>query len=236
MTASTSSYNGGEDTTYAQGTPIGLGVRVPMLVVSPFSQGGWVCSDVFDHTSQLQFIEEIFPQIGSYGGASVDGNVSAWRLGTVGNLTSALPTGPTVGKNNKLQWPKKPVLSVKTSDSIKESPIEGECLPGDLIEVGRSTLTVEDCKTTSGSNVVSSTNSFTSTGVFVGQAVVGTGIPNGTTVSAVKSTRITLSNAATASGTVTLSFPEPYTPYPIPSPQTQPTPVYPSPPLNPTPS
>ena len=36
--------------------PVGLGVRVPMIVVSPFSAGGWVCHDVLDHTSQLQFL------------------------------------------------------------------------------------------------------------------------------------------------------------------------------------
>jgi len=43
--------------------PIGLGVRVPMLVVSPFSVGGWVCSDTFDHTSQLRFLETRFGDV-----------------------------------------------------------------------------------------------------------------------------------------------------------------------------
>ena len=57
--------------------------RVPMLVVSPFSAGGWVCSDVFDHTSQLQFLAERF-------GVTVP-NVSAWRNKTVGDLTATLP-------------------------------------------------------------------------------------------------------------------------------------------------
>ena len=33
--------------------PYGLGQRVPMLVVSPWTRGGWVCSDVFDHTSLI---------------------------------------------------------------------------------------------------------------------------------------------------------------------------------------
>ena len=37
--------------------PIGLGFRVPCLVVSPFSRGGWYCSDTFDHISLLRFIE-----------------------------------------------------------------------------------------------------------------------------------------------------------------------------------
>lgn len=62
--------------------PIGLGMRVPMLVVSPFSRGGYVCSEVMDHTSQLLFIEERF-------GVKVP-NISAWRRSTVGDVTSAL--------------------------------------------------------------------------------------------------------------------------------------------------
>jgi phospholipase C len=61
--------------------PIGLGFRVPLLVVSPFSRGGFVCSDVFDHTSLLRFLETRF-------GAEVP-NLSAWRRATAGDLTSA---------------------------------------------------------------------------------------------------------------------------------------------------
>lgn len=37
--------------------PIGLGFRVPGIVISPFSRGGHICSDVFDHTSLLRFLE-----------------------------------------------------------------------------------------------------------------------------------------------------------------------------------
>jgi phospholipase C len=61
--------------------PIGLGFRVPMLVISPFSRGGYVCSDVFDHTSTLRFLETRF-------GAEVP-NLSAWRRSATGDLTSA---------------------------------------------------------------------------------------------------------------------------------------------------
>ena len=39
---------------------IGLGVRVPMIVISPWSKGGWVNSEVFDHTSLIRFIEQRF--------------------------------------------------------------------------------------------------------------------------------------------------------------------------------
>ena len=68
----------------AQGVagPIGLGPRVPLLVISPFSRGGFVCSDVFDHTSTLRFLETRF-------GVEVP-NLSAWRRATCGDLTSAL--------------------------------------------------------------------------------------------------------------------------------------------------
>jgi phospholipase C len=61
--------------------PIGLGFRVPMLVVSPLARGGFVCKDRFDHTSTLRFIETRF-------GAEVP-NLTAWRRSITGDLTSA---------------------------------------------------------------------------------------------------------------------------------------------------
>jgi phospholipase C len=61
--------------------PIGLGFRVPMLVVSPFSRGGLLCSDTFDHTSGLRFLETRF-------GVKVP-NLSKWRRKHTGDLTSA---------------------------------------------------------------------------------------------------------------------------------------------------
>jgi phospholipase C len=62
--------------------PVGMGFRVPMLVLSPFSRGGHVASQVFDHTSQLRFLEERF-------GVKAP-NISAWRRHTAGDLTSTL--------------------------------------------------------------------------------------------------------------------------------------------------
>ena len=61
--------------------PIGLGFRVPMLVVSPFTRGGLVSSDVYDHTSILRFLETRW-------GVEVP-NLSAWRRETTGDLTGA---------------------------------------------------------------------------------------------------------------------------------------------------
>jgi len=62
--------------------PIGLGFRAACLVVSPFSRGGYVCSETFDHTSLLRFIETRF-------GVEVP-NLSAWRRSVTGDLTGAL--------------------------------------------------------------------------------------------------------------------------------------------------
>lgn len=61
--------------------PYGIGVRVPMIVISPWSKGGWVNSQVFDHTSLIRFIEERF--------GVIEPNITAWRRSVVGDLTSA---------------------------------------------------------------------------------------------------------------------------------------------------
>ncbi|MER7918857.1 MULTISPECIES: phosphocholine-specific phospholipase C [unclassified Streptomyces] len=71
-------YPGGAG--YAAG-PYGLGQRVPMLVVSPWSKGGYVCSETFDHTSIIRFIEQRF--------GVREPNISPWRRAVCGDLTSA---------------------------------------------------------------------------------------------------------------------------------------------------
>ena len=45
---------------FVDGKPIGLGFRVPCTVISPFSRGGYVCSETFDHTSTLRLLEARF--------------------------------------------------------------------------------------------------------------------------------------------------------------------------------
>jgi phospholipase C len=49
--------------------------------VSPWSRGGWVCSETFDHTSVLRFLEKRF--------GVEEPNISAWRRSVCGDLTSA---------------------------------------------------------------------------------------------------------------------------------------------------
>jgi phospholipase C len=65
---------------------IGLGYRVPLLVASPWSRGGLVNSQVFDHTSILQFLE-IFTSHKS-GKKIEETNISTWRRTICGDLTS----------------------------------------------------------------------------------------------------------------------------------------------------
>jgi phospholipase C len=66
---------------FVNGLPVGLGFRVPTIVVSPWTTGGYVCSDTFDHTSLIRLLERRF--------GVVEPNISAWRRHTVGDLTSA---------------------------------------------------------------------------------------------------------------------------------------------------
>jgi phospholipase C len=62
------------------GWPVGLGFRVPAIVVSPCTVGGWVCSETFDHTSQLRLLERVT--------GVQETNISDWRRQAVGDMTS----------------------------------------------------------------------------------------------------------------------------------------------------
>lgn len=68
-------------------SPIGLGFRVPMVIASPWTKGGYVNSQVFDHTSCLQFLEH-FIEVKT-GKKIKETNVSSWRRSVCGDLTSA---------------------------------------------------------------------------------------------------------------------------------------------------
>ncbi len=74
------------DYEYKKGSPIGLGYRVPMLVASPWSKGGFVNSEVFDHTSSLMFLEDFLSK--KTGKTIKSDNISAWRRSICGDLTS----------------------------------------------------------------------------------------------------------------------------------------------------
>jgi phospholipase C len=78
--ASTVSIENEIVTTSSPNGPIGLGTRVPFIAISPWSKGGYVNSQVFDHTSVIQFIEKRF--------GVRERNITPWRRAVAGDLTS----------------------------------------------------------------------------------------------------------------------------------------------------
>ncbi|MFF1256777.1 MULTISPECIES: phosphocholine-specific phospholipase C [unclassified Streptomyces] len=78
--------------------PLGLGMRVPMIVVSPWTRGGAVASTVCDHTSVIQFLEKRF--------GVHEPNISPWRREITGDLTDVFDFS---GKNPS--WPTLPDTS-----------------------------------------------------------------------------------------------------------------------------
>lgn len=73
-------------------SPIGLGFRVPLVIASPWTKGGWVNSEVFDLTSPLQFLEHFLEH--KTGKKIIETNISSWRRLICGNLTSVFqPAG-----------------------------------------------------------------------------------------------------------------------------------------------
>jgi len=90
---------------------IGLGYRVPMLVISPWTKGGWVNSQVFDHTSGLQFLEHFLTQ--KIGKKIVEDQISDWRRTVCGDLTSVF----RVAKDDQVVSPK-PLVKEKFIQGI----------------------------------------------------------------------------------------------------------------------
>lgn len=69
-----------------EAAPYGLGLRVPMLVISPWSKGGYVSSEVFDHTSIIRLMEARWAE--THPGL-METNITPWRRAVAGDLTSA---------------------------------------------------------------------------------------------------------------------------------------------------
>lgn len=74
--------------------PVGLGPRVPMLVISPWTRGGKVSSQIYDHTSILRFLEQ---WLTAKSLATADANkcalISDWRRAVCGDLTEVFDFG-----------------------------------------------------------------------------------------------------------------------------------------------
>jgi phospholipase C len=73
------------------GLPVGAGFRVPAIIVSPWTVGGRIFSEVSDHTSSLRFIEAVTAAGGLSGHGPVTfPAISRWRRKTFGDFTRAL--------------------------------------------------------------------------------------------------------------------------------------------------
>jgi phospholipase C len=97
---------------YVHGQPIGAGFRVPCVVVSPWTAGGWVARERFDHTSVLRFLEKV---TGVH-----EPNISEWRRNTFGDMTSVFHFDHEPGKPPKL--PNAHVLLDKAQRAFKHLP------------------------------------------------------------------------------------------------------------------
>jgi len=105
---------------FINGLPIGAGYRVPCIIVSPWTAGGWVCSQTFDHTSVLQFLESLT--------GVRETNITDWRRKTFGDLTAAFRFGGELAKPPVLADTEGPlVLARYGAKTLPKPPIpEGD--------------------------------------------------------------------------------------------------------------
>jgi phospholipase C len=114
----------------AREAPIGLGFRVPMIIASPWSRGGKVCSEVFDHTSTLQFLEVFFSH--KLKKKIEIENISRWRRTICGDLTSVFSPfdGGAPGKIRFLKRDKtvEDIYSAKFKEIPSISPLSDHAI------------------------------------------------------------------------------------------------------------
>jgi phospholipase C len=99
---------------------IGLGYRVPMIIASPWSRGGYVNSEVFDHTSSLQFLENFLQK--KFNKKVHEENITQWRRTICGDLTSVFRpyNGEKIGKPVFLQ--QRPFIKSIHQAQFKQAP------------------------------------------------------------------------------------------------------------------
>jgi phospholipase C len=122
----------------ARESPLGLGYRVPMIIASPWTRGGCVCSQVFDHTSPIRLVETLLTH--KLGREIKETNISQWRRVVCGDLTSVFQSaadsadsalshaarGPFIQGIHKAQFQQLPSGYNELTDddlkSIRENP------------------------------------------------------------------------------------------------------------------
>jgi len=122
----------------ARGGPIGLGFRVPMVIASPWSRGGCVCSQVFDHTSVIQFVETLLTH--RTGKKIREPNISAWRRTVCGDLTAAF-NGAEDSHTTPPFPPRDAFLEMIHKAQFKGLPSDFQALTSDELSQIRSGVT-----------------------------------------------------------------------------------------------
>ncbi|GGF41340.1 putative non-hemolytic phospholipase C [Marmoricola endophyticus] len=109
---------------YVDGVPIGLGFRVPTIIVSPWTRGGYVASETFDHTSLLRLLERRFGVAAPL--------ISDWRRRTVGDLTSAFRfarAAASYPKDPRLTYAAATASLVRAQREARDNPAPTAPLP-----------------------------------------------------------------------------------------------------------
>ncbi|MEU3844693.1 phosphocholine-specific phospholipase C [Streptomyces sp. NPDC028635] len=109
---------------FLNGVPFGFGFRVPMIVVSPWTRGGWVSSEVFEHTSVLRFLETWTTALGKPAKCP---NISDWRRRVSGDLTGVFDFArPVYGS---VALPATKVIGYSTCGPLPNPVPTGNALP-----------------------------------------------------------------------------------------------------------
>lgn len=111
---------------FVDNLPIGGGFRVPCILISPWTTGGWVCSQPFDHTSVLQFLEH-------FTGVR-EPDITAWRRQTFGDLTSAF----RFADSQTVSMP------AAANDAVSLARYEAAHLPKPVFPEGRQNFPVQE--------------------------------------------------------------------------------------------
>lgn len=121
----------------ARGGPVGLGFRVPMIVASPWSRGGQVCSQVFDHTSTLQFLENFLAN--KTGKKIAEDNISKWRRTITGDLTTIFNPDQKMEKAALPFLQKDPFIEKIYNAKFKKSPSDfGKLSPEEINQINHN--------------------------------------------------------------------------------------------------
>ncbi|MFR9793000.1 phosphocholine-specific phospholipase C [Streptomyces sp. MB22_4] len=109
---------------FLNGVPYGFGFRVPMIVISPWTRGGWVSSEVFEHTSVLRFLETWTAALGTPAKCP---NISDWRRKVSGDLTGVFDFANPV--NGPVSLPATTVIGINTCGPLPNPVPTDNALP-----------------------------------------------------------------------------------------------------------